>query len=198
MKCLGELRRNAMMVEPKRMWKQMLRLLLGVLAITLSSVALCKDKIKEGTHRVVMVVNTPDVHEIRDLVDGDKMAASGITEDSLRDGSFAVGVVYCCNQKIMQNEKVVFYVPDEMSVEFGDVVEVWIGRPANKKKKDDGIYHRAIAIRGSLEKEIGECRWNSEDERMWMNILVCDWMEEEGWVYQRGLNKSWFKPAPAD
>ena len=143
-------------------------------------------------------MNAPDVHEIHKLVDRDKMAASGIAEDSLRDGSFAVGVVYCCNQKIMQNEKVVFYVPDEMSVEFGNAVEVWIGRPANSRKKDHGIYHRAVANRGSLEKETSECSWDPEDERMWMSILYCVWMKEEGWVYQSGLNKSWFKPAPID
>jgi hypothetical protein len=166
-------------------------------AALLSGTAVAKDKIKEGTHRMVMVVNVPPLDEILKSVDRVKLAASGVDEATLRDGSIAVGTVYCCNQKIARDEKIVFYVPKDMSVEFADMVEVRIGRPRKSKKDDAGLYSRAVSIRGNLEKETGECSWNTEDTRMWMNILICDWMEEEGWTYQGGLNKSWYKPAQA-
>ena len=174
--------------------KRPIHLLLFVLTMMMGSVSFGKDKIKQGTHRMVMVVNVPTLDEINKSVDRVKMTASDIDEQSLRDGSFAVGIVYCCQDKISENEKVVFYVPDNLSVAFTDMVEVVIGRPRNSKKDDDGLYSRAGSIRGNLESATGECRWDPEDARMWMSIVFCDWMEEEGWVYQKGLNKSWYKP----
>ena len=174
-------------------------LLVISMAMFLSVPVVAKDEISEGTHRMVMAVNVPPLADILKSVDRVKLASSGIDEAMLKDGSIAVGTVYCCNQKIAQNEKVVFYVPEDMNILFADMVEVWIGRPRNSKKDDDGLYSRAVKVRGNLQNETGECRWNSEDTRRWMNIIICDWMEAEGWIYQRGLSKSWYKPkAPAD
>jgi hypothetical protein len=160
--------------------------------------ASAKDRITEGAHQVVAVVNVATQDEALKLADHDKMAASGISVDDIRDGSFAVGIVYCCNREISEREKVVFYVPPEVEILDGDFVEVLTGRPSDSSKDDKGVYHRAIRSRHTPTETTGECRWDPGDPRQWMNVIYCDWMEEEGWLFQDGLDKSWYKPVTAE
>jgi hypothetical protein len=89
----------------------------------------------------------------------------------------------------------IFYVPPSLEVTEGDITEIELGRPARKRRGDPGAINRAVRIRESMGDTNMACRWDPEDERMWMRILFCDWMESEGWQFARGLNKTWFKPA---
>jgi hypothetical protein len=79
----------------------------------------------------------------------------------------------------------------------GDVVEIEVGRTARPRRGDPGAMNRAIAVRESFADDTGECRWDPEDERLWMRVLNCNWMQAEGWQLERGLDTKWFKPAPS-
>jgi len=39
------------------------------------------------------------------------------------------------------------------------------------------------------------CRRDPDDDRMLMRIIYCDWMPAEAWQLERGIDKTWFKPA---
>jgi hypothetical protein len=90
-----------------------------------------------------------------------------------------------------------FYVPTDFRVAMGDVVEIVLGRTATKKERkkgDQGTMNRVAQIRDSFESEAGSCRWDPENETLWMRVLYCDWMPGEGWQYRGGLSNGWFKP----
>ena len=145
-----------------------------------------------GVSRVteVMAVATRDVIKKCDAYDF--LIASGIPDADLHDGSLGAGRVYCCGGPNEQGNAMWFYIPDGMKVEVGNIVEVSMGRQAGKG--DRGEVNRAIRIRHEHLAQ-SPCRWVPEDERLWMRILHCDWMENEGWVEKGGLWKTWFKPA---
>ncbi len=150
-----------------------------------------------GTHKLAMVVQVAGSDEI--LATGDegilgRMRAEGIRdEDILRDGSVAVGIVYCCGGSISMKTRLMFYVPPGLTLAAGDVVEIELGREANKKQKDPGAINRAVARHESIEDEDGQCRWDPENDALWMRVLRCDWMESQGWLYEGGLDKTWYK-----
>ena len=89
--------------------------------------------------------------------------------------------------------RLIFYVPQSLTVTEGDVVEVELGRPARRRRGDPGAINRAVRLRESLDDTNTVCRWDPEDDRLLMRILYCDWMPAEGWELERGLDKTWFK-----
>jgi hypothetical protein len=152
----------------------------------------------EGAHVLVMVVQLASRAET--LATGEDGAlgvlrANGISEDEIRDGSVAAGIKFCCGGKVSMDTRLMFYVPPSFGVSEADVVEVAIGRPARRRRGDPGAINRAIRIRESLNDTNAACHWDPEDDRLWTRILYCDWMSEEGWQLERGLDKTWFRPA---
>jgi len=152
----------------------------------------------EGAHVLVMVVQLATRAET--IATGDDGAlgvlrANGISEDEIRDGSVAAGIKFCCGGKVSMDTRLMFYVPPSFSVSEADVVEVAIGRPARKRRGDPGAINRAVRVRESLNDTSTACRWDPEDDRLWTRILYCDWMSAEGWQLERGLDKTWFRPA---
>ena len=61
--------------------------MMAILLGTPFHTAIAKDKIGEGTHRVVAIVNVATQKEALKLADQDKMAASGISIDEVQDGA---------------------------------------------------------------------------------------------------------------
>lgn len=121
------------------------------------------------------------------------LLASGIKDADLRDGSVGVGRVYCCGA----DETVsfmMFYVPQGLGIEVGDVVEVKMGR--NPSKDDRGAVTTAARVRQKRDDASGPCRWDPPTPPgLWMKVLYCDWMKQEGWVEERGPHHTWMKPA---
>lgn len=122
----------------------------------------------------------------------DTLQASGVSRTEIRDGSLGAGRVYCCGGPPQQ--ATVFYVPPTLRVKLGDVVEVRIGRPQGNG--GPGQVNTVTRIRQQAGDKQGSVRWDPPDERLWMRILYADWMPREGWVYQGGLAKTWYKPPP--
>jgi hypothetical protein len=120
----------------------------------------------------------------------DHLIASGIRDADLRDESVARGRLYCCGGP---NLDLWFYVPHGMDVGVGDIVEVKMGRQADNQ--DRGMVNVATQVSHKRVDAEKHCRWDPPNERLWMRILYCDWMEKEGWEEQGGLNKTWAKPA---
>jgi len=145
-----------------------------------------------GALRLAEVMALATRQEILTLgVHYDYFLASGIKDSDLRDGSIGAGRVYCCGGPPEQDSAIWFYIPTGVNVEPGNIVEVRMGRQPGKN--DRGTVNTVVRIR---YKDIsqGPCRWVPEKEGLWMRILHCDWMEEEGWIERGGLWKTWLKP----
>ena len=169
----------------------------------LSPAALAKEKPHQapGVHKLAMVVRLATAAETEATGESGaygRMRAEGIPgEDIVRNGSVAMGIVYCCGGKISEKTRLMFYVPPALTLAVGDVVEVKLGRTADRKKRDPSLINRAVARHESLEDASGECRWLPENDALWMRVLYCEWMEARGWAYAGGLEPTWYLPAAA-
>lgn len=145
--------------------------------------------------RVAKVMQLATREEILDLgVHYDTLVASGIRDSDLSDGSLATGQVYCCGGPSDEGMAMWIYVPAGMAVEVGDIVEVRMGH--QPRGDDPGLVNTAIRIRVKKDVTDGPCRWMPRDETLWTRILYCDWMEEEGWIREKGFHKTWLKRDP--
>src|SRR5215831_1051779 len=121
------------------------------------------------------------------------LLASGLKDSDLRDGSLAMGRIYCCHPSTEQGTAIWFYVPPDVPVNPGDLVIVRMGRKASKK--DPGAVNTAIQVREKKDTPNSQCSWDPQDEKMWTRVLYCSWMPAEGWKLNNGLHKTWIKPA---
>jgi len=121
------------------------------------------------------------------------LLASGLKDSDLKDGSVAMGRIYCCHPATEQGTAIWFYVPPEVQVSLGDLVIVRMGRKATKK--DPGLVNTAVEVREKKDTSNSECSWSPQDEKMWTRVLYCTWMPAEGWRLNNGLHKAWMKPA---
>ncbi|MDX1406164.1 MAG: hypothetical protein R3192_16615 [Woeseiaceae bacterium] len=152
-----------------------------------------------GAHRVVEVTYLADR---ADITDGegrwvyDLLMAQGVADADIHDGSVATGRVYCCKDDPSNDEWIMFYAPPGIQLKSGDIVEIrlaYLGKP-KRGEQEDGL-STAVRVRENARDARRACRWIPEIEGNWNRILKCDWMETEGWVYQTGLYKTWYKPA---
>jgi hypothetical protein len=137
----------------------------------------------------VMVVATKQ--EILSLgVHYQNLLASGISEADLRDGSMVEARVYCCGGNIEQSSAPWVYVPPGVEVAVGDIIEIKMGQsPGNQST---GRVNTVIRVR-QRGMSSGQCRWVPDNPALWMRVLYCDWMKEEGWVEREGLYNAWLK-----
>ena len=102
--------------------------------------------------------------------------------------------IYCCGGPNEKGTAVVIYVPPDLEVHRGDVIELRAADPS--KKGELGQINVVTRIRQAAADHNGACRWDPPDERLWCRTLYADWMVEEGWKFQHGLYKAWYKPPP--
>jgi len=151
---------------------------------------------ENGTLRVAQVMQLATRQEIIGLgVHYKHLLASGIKDSDLRDRSLAVGRVYCCGGPPEEGMAIWFYVPEGLTIDIGDIVEIRMGRQPSKC--DPGAVNTAVQVRQKKDDVNGPCRWIPPDPKLWMRVLYCDWMEKEGWIEKGGRQKTWLKPAPA-
>jgi len=111
------------------------------------------------------------------------LLASGINQSEIRDGSIAAGRVICCGGPTEADTAMVFYVPEALPTEVGDIVEVKLGR-VPEKAGDVGTVNRATRVVQKGTGSGGACRWEPPNPRLWGRVLYCDWMPSEGWVQE--------------
>jgi hypothetical protein len=107
------------------------------------------------------------------------LLAAGVKDSEIKDGSVAIGRAYCCGGEADKAFAFLFYVPEEMRVQRGDVVEVKSG-PITKSGEIGTPVNTATRV---VDKST--CRWDPPD-RQYLRVLRCDWMEKEGWTQHKG------------
>jgi hypothetical protein len=118
---------------------------------------------------------------------------SGISEATIQDGSLVVGRVECCGGPNEKGTAPIFYVPKDITLEIGDIVEVRSGA-AGESENPGGPVNMLTRIREKQGDHDRQCRWDPPKTYLWMRILYCDWMQAEGWTLEKdGLSKYWIK-----
>lgn len=152
--------------------------------------------VPDNSLRVVEVVAIASRDEIvsnRDEI-YDPLIASGISDDEIVDGSVVAGIGFCCGRHLASSSKNFFFVPKDVKIEIGDIVEVKSGRV--RSRDDAGAVNRATRVRQKKSDGTGSCRWDPPGEELG-KILYCDWMPAEGWAKGRqkghGLADVWIK-----
>jgi len=135
------------------------------------------------------VVESPDLYKI--------LRASGIDDSKIVDGSIAVARIYCCGGLTAKSSSEVheargIYVPRNLHVDAGDIVELRVGRPP--ANGDYGLLNTVTRVVLKRGQDDGTCWWDPRDEHLWLRVLYCTWMPEHGWTKQGGLHPAWFKP----
>lgn len=144
-----------------------------------------------GSSRVAEVVQVASRAEITGLgVHYQHLLSCGIEDSNIRDGSLVVARVYCCGGAIETTSAPWIFVPTDLVVETGDIIEVKMGKAPSKNQK--GAVNTALRVRHHGISN-SPCRWIPERDGLWMRVLYCDWMQEEGWVERTGLYNTWIK-----
>ena len=152
-------------------------------------------KDEAGTLRLAQVVELATREQI--LKAGfvsQQLLASGLKDSDLKDGSVAVARVNCCHQATEVGSALMFYVPPDVALEIGDIVEVRMGREATKTAP--GAVNTAVQVREKKEAPDSQCLWDPPNNLMWGRVLYCKWMPAEGWTLKNGLHKTWLKRGP--
>jgi len=68
----------------------------------------------------------------------------------------------------------------------------------NKKATQRNIVKKMKALFSKADENDGHCWWDPKNDELWLRVLYCDWMPNEGWIKQNGINPAWFKPAVYD
>lgn len=128
----------------------------------------------------------------------DAILAAGIPDAEIVDGSVAMARIFCCGGLTdnLSSEKVnslILYIPRELTVARGDIVEVRVGRPP--EKGDAGKIHLVTRVVQKYGGNEEGCWWDPKDNRLWLRVIYCDWMPNEGWIKQGGTNPAWYMPA---
>lgn len=119
--------------------------------------------------------------------------ASGISEADINDGSIAGGRVECCGGLNEQGTGILFYVPKDIKVQVGDVVEIHSGSPGDLSNPS-GPVNMLTRIREKQNEFGRQCRWDPPNPEFRGRILYCDWMQAEGWTLEpTGLAQYWIK-----
>jgi hypothetical protein len=151
-------------------------------------------KDETGVLRVAQVVQTATREEILRLgVHLQHLLASGLKDSDFKDGSLAIGRIYCCHESTEEGTAMWFYVPPDMPVNSGDIVVIRMGRESTKS--DPGAVNTVIEVREKKDAPDSKCSWDPPNDTLWTRVLYCTWMPAEGWTLKNGLHKTWLKRA---
>jgi len=173
--------------------------LMVYLAWTVASAATSRlyppSKDEAGSLRLAQVMETATREEILKLTtQREHLIASGLQDSDFKDGSLAVGRVYCCHPSTEEGTAMWFYVPPDKPVNPGDIVEIRMGHEPTKK--DPGKVNVLVEIRQKKDATESHCSWDPPQDFLWTRVLYCDWMPTEGWTLKKGLHNTWLKRAP--
>jgi len=180
------------------MFKITPKILLALILISLSSVGNAeKEFAAPGVHRMVEVVYLADRSEITDGPGRwayDRLIAQGVRDSDIVDGSFAIGRIYCCKRDPADDFTLKFYASADLGIEVGDIVEIRLGVASQDNSGEQPILSVAVRKRERANDPDSACWWDPDQPGLWMKVIRCRWMESEGWVYQKGMHKTWYRP----
>ena len=161
-----------------------------------ASLRVYPDAVPFGSLRLVqvMVLGTR-AHIVREKAWYDALLKSGIPDEEIKDGSLAVGRVYCCGGPAELPTRQAFYVPADVQVQPMDIVEIRAGREPTEQ--GDGQVNVVTRVVQRANASESTCRWVPPNPRLVMRVLYCDWMEKEEWIEKNeGMlgHHTWLKP----
>jgi hypothetical protein len=121
------------------------------------------------------------------------LLASGLKDSDLKDGSLAMGRVYCCHPSTEEGTALWFYVPPDVSLKVGDIVTIRMGHKSTKT--DPGAVNVAVGVREQQGTPDSKCSWDPPNNLLWRRVLYCTWMPAEGWTKTKGAWDTWLKHA---
>jgi hypothetical protein len=149
-------------------------------------------KDEAGALRLAQIMQTATREEILKLTaQRQNLLASGLQDSDFKDGSLAMGRVYCCHPSTDEGTAMWFYVPPDMPVQVGDIVVVRMGHESTKK--DPGKVNVLVEVREKKDTPNSRCSWDPPKDFLWRRVLYCDWMPAEGWTLKKGAYKTWLK-----
>jgi hypothetical protein len=123
------------------------------------------------------------------------LLSTGIADADITDGRMAVIQLYCCGGKISADQAIWAYVPPDVNVEPQQILEVRMGRVP--REGDPGVVNAVTVIRQQATDSSGPCRWEPDNPSLWMRVVHCDGLEQQGWVQRGKWRKLWYRPAGA-
>jgi hypothetical protein len=145
-----------------------------------------------GAHKVTEVTDIASKDEILRYV-SDQLVSAGVDLNSIQDGSVVIGRIYCCGGAgTSETENNVFvYVPQGLEVKQADILEFVEGQGP----KGNGMFqlNTAVKVRHETGIDSGSCKWVPENPNLWMRVLYCPWMKNEGWIEGDTLTPEWYK-----
>ena len=150
------------------------------------------SKDQAGALRLTQVMQLASREEILKLTSSRQLLlASGLKDSDFKDGSLAVGRVYCCHPSTEEGTAVWFYVPLGVPVQLGDIVVIRMGHESTKT--DPGAVNVAVEVREKQGAPDAKCSWDPPNDRLWRRMLYCTWMPAEGWTQAKGAWATWLK-----
>ena len=167
----------------------MLMLLMAMLAQSCAGTSrLYPNEAPENALRLVEVLGVASKSDIQNnRYIYEPIQAAGIQEAFDRDGSIGAGRVYCCGGKMDEAFLHYFYIPPDIQIDNGDIVEIRCGSLPRDGKSTVNTVTRIVQKKSDTQ---GDCRWEPQD-KTYGRVLYCDWMPEQGWVKYKG---TWVKP----
>ena len=156
------------------------------------------DYVPAGSLRlgqVIKIATGEEVLENKQL--HNLVSTSGVSDAEINQGSVVLARVFCCGgltrntSSEVANARVA-YVPQGMRVGLEDIVEIRVGHEA--AGGTGPAMNRVTRVVQKSGQDDGSCWWDPKDDRLWLRILYCKWMPNEGWVKQGGVSPAWFKP----
>jgi hypothetical protein len=133
---------------------------------------------------VMALASKSDVQNNRYIYE--PLEAAGIQDAVSREGSIGGGRVYCCGGKMDEAFFHYFYIPPEIQIDIGDIVEIRCGSLPRGGKPNVNTVTRVVEKKSDTSDI---CRWEPQD-KIYGRVLYCDWMPEQGWVKYKG---TWVK-----
>jgi hypothetical protein len=156
------------------------------------------DYVPAGSLRLGQAMQVAKGEEVlKDKQLHDFVTASGVSDSDIENGSIVLARIFCCGgltrstSSEVANARVA-YVPPELHVGPGDIIEMRVGHAAQAGVP--AVMNRATKVVQRSEHDDGSCWWDPRNDRLWLRILYCTWMPKEGWVKQGGINPAWYKP----
>ena len=161
------------------------------------------DWIPPHSLRLVQVVNLATreyLEKTLSLPDGptlyQTLKAAGIPDEEIHDGSVGRGIAFCCEGEISKQTLVMFYIPEGLTVEPGNIVEIKVGEIPHEGNL--GTFPN-FATRVRQKVDGNGCRWEPDDPyfTLWAKVLYCQGLKEEGWVQATkkvGVEALWYRP----
>lgn len=183
----------------RKLWPAVWLMMICFFVCAVSSAGTSKlyppSKDQAGALRLAQVMTTATREDILKLTtQREHLLASGLQDSDFKDGSLAMGRVFCCHPSLEEGMAIWFYVPPDAPVQVGDIVVVRMGHEATKKDSRSKV-NTLVEVREKKDAPNSHCSWDPPKDFLWRRILYCDWMPAEGWTLKKGGNKTWLKPA---